>query len=393
MIDVNDEFKITMDVAVIAKILKTGIISKKDNKTTIAISLFLVLLCFELGCYYAPKKLEAGYDSATGLKPPQYAKPAEAAASEKPELSEDRKLHYNGYAKLRVTEMDEILNRVADLAAASGGYTEKRTSVLVTVRVPVSRFHSVFKEMLALGAVLQKSITVNDITEEYTDIELRLSLAKEMQKRLTDLLAKAETEEEKLELLREIRRVTEEIEYLTTLVEMLKSLAEYSRLTVEVEQRHAMGTNTGADDIAEFRWIHSLSPFRRDVWASGKKLEFEVPKEMVALDKKGRWIAESADGTIFWACKLENKPRGDTDFWFEALKYRLAPEFESSELDRAGKFRILRLADRAKDSYIYLVGVRVEGDRLELVEVCYPSVAREKRYGKAILESISRGEK
>lgn len=326
------------------------------------------------------------------FKPPA-ASTGTTASDDKPQISEDRKLHYNGYVKLRAIDPDEILNRAVEIAASAGGYVENRTLLAVTVRVPVARFDAIFKKMLALGPVLNKSVTVRDITDEYTDIELRLSLAREMQKRLTDLLAKAETEEEKLELLREIRRVNEEIEYLTTLMETLKSLADFSRVTVEVEPRQALETKTFTDDIAEFRWIHSLSPFRRDVSASGKKLEFEVPQEMVVLGKKGQWIAESADGAVFWACELENKPRGDTDFWFEAVKFRLGPEFESTEPDRAGKFRMLRLADRAKDSYIYLVGVCVEGDGLALVEIHYPSAAHEKRYGKRVIESITKGEK
>ena len=73
-------------------------------------------------------------------------------------------------------------------------------------------FQGVFDKILTLGQVLDKSITAQDITDSYNDVELRLKIAQATGRRLMVLLEKAETEKEKLKLLQEIQRINEKIE-------------------------------------------------------------------------------------------------------------------------------------------------------------------------------------
>lgn len=321
---------------------------------------------------------------------------ATATGEQKPESPPapvKRLVHYNGYAKLRVTRPTEVLDQVVALAASLGGFTERLAANSVTIRVPVETFEDTFEKVLLLGDVLEKSISAQDVTDAVMEIGLRLQTAEATRERLILLLAKARTEQEKLELLAQIQRLTEEIDRMQNQVRTLESLAAFSRLTVETVQREAMSARSSDEEIAEFRWIQRLSPFRRDVAYDGKLLELQVPEGLVALDNKRTFLTESADGAVFWATRLKNRPEGSSDFWLEALKVRLEPEFESVTSETVGNFKLLRLKDKSESPYLYLLGVYAHGDDLDLVEVYYPSPAHETRYGAAVKASIQGGAK
>jgi hypothetical protein len=370
----------------------------------------IVALALQTGCAAKKQAMRvSGPRAAAGLAPQEagaiFAKglrrvsEAEEARPSLDEVMRDastapsaRLIHYNGSARLRVTGVSEALDRAAKIAASRGGYVEKLAATEITIRVPVAEFAAAFEELLKLGDVLDKSVTAEDVTDSYSDLDLRLQVARATRERLLSLLAAVKTEKERIELLREIQRLTEEIDDLGTEIKTLASLAALSRITVRVEPRQSLSRQPTNDEIAEFRWIQRLSPFRREVAAEGSRLEIACPTGMVVLSKDGAWIAESADGAVLWTSRRRNEPRGDSAFWLDAIRTRLAPDFASAEVTDAGTFHFIEFVDRADDPYHYLVGVRTQDDHLDIVEVYYPTPAHKMRYGDAILSSIAKGE-
>jgi hypothetical protein len=304
-----------------------------------------------------------------------------------------RLIHYNGFARLRVTDVTEALDEASAIATSRGGYVEKLTATEITIRVPVAEFAAVLDQVLKLGDVLDKSVTAEDVTEAYADLDLRLQIARATRERLLALLGGAKTEKERIEMLREIQRLTEEIDDLGTEIKTLASLAALSRITMQVEPRQSASPRSTDDEIAEFRWIQRVSPFRRDVAGEGSRLEIDCPPGMVVVSKNGAWIAESADGAVLWTSRRRNEPRGESAFWIEAIRTRLASEFASAEVTEAGTFHLIELVDRSDEPYHYLVGVRANENHLDIVEIYYPTAAHKARYGDAILSSIAKGER
>ena len=368
--------------------------SKPYPQIPIFIALLLLMICLGSGC--AMQQTTRGTGNAASMekafapKTEVYRPKGPSQMRQTVQDPEERMIHYNGYLKLRATNPDDVIESAIQLATSAGGYVERRDSTTVTLRVPVARFNDTLARVEKLGDVLEKSVTVEDITDAFMDIDLRLKIAEKTRNRLMELLEKADTEEAKIKLLKEIQRLNEEIENLTNQKNTLSSLANYSRLTLALVPRQVFSGRSADDDVTEFKWIYSLSPFRRDIAMQGELLKFRTPKEMVALDKKDLWISESADGTIFWASRRLNNPKGNTDFWFEAIRYRLEPEFTKSEVKQLGNFKVLRLVQGDEQSYIYLVGVHADEKWIELVEVYFPSTDQETRYGEAVFDSIAK---
>ncbi|MCB9763363.1 MAG: DUF4349 domain-containing protein [Alphaproteobacteria bacterium] len=304
-----------------------------------------------------------------------------------------RKVFYNGFVRLRVTDAEDTVAQVVEMVEARGGYVERRSLRSVTVRVPVDTFLDTYEAVQALGDVLDESLTAQDVTDAFTETELRLRVAEDTRARLQELLAQATEEQEKIALLREIQRLTEQIDQIEAELRTLSQLAAYSRLTVEAQPRQLTAGSDRPPPPGALAFLRRLSPFKRDVAANNKHLPLEVPEGFVALDLKRRFVAESADGAAVWAHKRENQPQGDAAFWVAAMSDAHASDFASAEIATFGAWQVLRLVEAGADEpYEYWVGFRVDGKWLHVVEVYLPSPAHAARYGDALRSILSAGE-
>jgi hypothetical protein len=318
----------------------------------------------------------------------------EAVPVARDEVARERMIHYDGFMHLRTPRPVEVVDEATRIVEDAGGYVEQLDGERAVFRVPVAEFQTVFDRLLDLGDVLDRSVTAEDVTDAFMDADLRLKIARATHQRLVELLAKAREEKEKIRILREIQRIRTEIETLSAQRDRLLSMARFSRITLLIEARKLDGSTSRQESIAAFEWISRLSPFDDQVARSGRPLKFDVPEGMVGLDRKGLWAAESADGAVMRASRHDLQPVGDTDFWMEAVRLRLGPEYADARVVEKGDFKLLRLEDRSETPCIYLVGLHVNRSRaLEVVEVYYPTSAHENRYSEQVFTSIARGAK
>ena len=148
--------------------------------------------------------LDSGSDEGDRVQPELVAVPEKT--------QQERKRVYSGYARLLVDIMDEEKKRITAVAEESGGYIESSYETAIVIRVPAEDFERIFREILSFGEVLRKSVETVDVTEYYEDLDTRLDIAAKTRERLYRLLEKTDDVEERLKILREIRRLTEEIE-------------------------------------------------------------------------------------------------------------------------------------------------------------------------------------
>jgi hypothetical protein len=314
-------------------------------------------------------------------KAPEPAPPSPAA----------RMVHYDGFARVRVTRVDEALDAVAKLAEGLGGRVERLSASDISVRVPAATFDQAFAAVLELGDVLDRTVRADDITEQFTAVDLRVKTLRATRDRLIALLAKATEENEKLLLLREITRVTEELDQLESQLRTLSDLAGMARISVQAVPREAF-RGAGGPDVAGFEWIRRLSPFNRGVFDDDRRVDLPEAAGLVALSKKGPYIAESADGTVVWTLRRPNDPEGDATFWIASVEDRLSEDFAAVTRLEAGLFTCLVLHQAGvEEPYQWRICAQPVGKHLHVAQVYFPSAAQVERYESGVMAAIAGG--
>lgn len=163
-----------------------------------------------------------------------------SAKEEKPQPPVKPMLVYTGNLRLQVTEESEIpatLDKVIDLAESLGGYLSGRKDTSVEVRIPSYRFREGFTAIEKFAPVLSRTVSADDVSEQFHDLEVRLSNLRATQKRLQEFLARAAGIPDVLTVERELERVNQEIDGIEGKLRFLRSRAAFSIVTVAIETK------------------------------------------------------------------------------------------------------------------------------------------------------------
>jgi hypothetical protein len=229
-------------------------------------------------------------------------------------------------------------------------------------------------------------VSTADVTEQFLDLERRLQIATVSRDRLYELLERAEDSDERVSILREIRRLTEEIERLQTSLDSLSRLIQYSRITIQLIAR--IQTTQAMLLRVPFAWIASLSPLYATLGAASAPIPVTVPDDFALFDEGTQVHAESADGVRFRIGARENRPAGNVEFWQEAIRYHLGPLYSSAEPVEIGVFGGVRLESKDTDPFVYLIAMTVRDDELVVAEVFYPDLTAEEAHRSSVTEAL-----
>lgn len=304
-------------------------------------------------------------DESAGEEKP--APPTEGA----PEA--DRKRIYNGSAGLIVDDRDAVRKELEALALETGGYIESSYADYLVLRVPAERFNETFETILLMGTVDFREISSWDVTDQFSDLSRRLDTAQKTRERLYALLERTKDAEERAAILREIGRLSEEIEALKQQKELLESRIAFSRISVTLIPRLQEGAMGRA---IPFGWIASLDPLSP---VSGKlraRVVLEPGEGFAVFDRESIFMAEDADGNSLFISSVDNHPRGDGRFWQEALLFHLKDYYADAEpltIPMGGKeFSAVSFTSRDREPFSYTVGVLAEDDDLHILEIFAP---------------------
>jgi hypothetical protein len=164
-------------------------------------------------------------------------------------------LIYTATLHLAVFQVEQQMNNVERLAKEYGGYLSVRNDAQITIRIPRGKFDDVLKSIEKLGDVVHRSITAQDVTDEYVDLEIRLKNARAIRDRLAALLDKAGVKEA-IEIQKELGRVTEEIERMEGRLKLLKDKIAFSTITVSFQPVDSQPVRDAT--ILPFPWLQDL---------------------------------------------------------------------------------------------------------------------------------------
>lgn len=131
----------------------------------------------------------------------------------------------------------ESIDEITDVAEELGGYLVSQNQTSVSVRVPSKHFRKALRDLGSKGDVVRRQVTAQDVSEEYHDLEVQLTNLLAVQKRLQQLLAKAQNVDEALRVGQRLDQIGSQIDRIKGRLQFLRTRAAYSLITVNLQER------------------------------------------------------------------------------------------------------------------------------------------------------------
>lgn len=153
-------------------------------------------------------------------------------------------LIYVGTFTLEAQEADikVLSDRMVDKTKGLGGYLSQRSSHSLTVRVPAKEFTAASDFVRTLGKVKFENATAQDITMQYSDLKIRLDVQQKTLARYQELLKKADSVKDAVEVEREMGRITERVEQLKGQIRYYDSQVAFSTISVNFNEPYTAFT-------------------------------------------------------------------------------------------------------------------------------------------------------
>lgn len=165
----------------------------------------------------------------------------------------ERKLIKTGSVTFETKELETTRKIVLELVNEHNGYvasdnqykSDDRISTTISVRVPAKSFDFVL-ERIAKGVEKfdNKNIHISDVTEQFLDVEARLKTKKALETKYLEILKKAKTVRETLDVERELGKLRGDIEATEGRLKYLQSQVSFSTLNITFYKKNA-GSEVG----------------------------------------------------------------------------------------------------------------------------------------------------
>lgn len=154
-----------------------------------------------------------------------------------------KKLIKNGEMGIAVGNINQTKKQIDQLIKNNKAYvqsevfrnTETSENLEILIRVPHQNFDALVNSFSnGIGAVDYKNISTNDVTEEYTDVSIKLANKKIYLEKYRDLLSKASSTKDMLEIQENIRNLEDEIDVAEGRLRFIDDRVNYSSLKLNL---------------------------------------------------------------------------------------------------------------------------------------------------------------
>ena len=216
--------------------------------------LFVFMLLFAFSCKkstssnYESKEMAMPAASTDAMKPQAEGGGEGGGATLKKEIDKTQKIIKDGSLEIEVNNIQAYKTSTDTLVKKFGGYYENdvfnannyQSNYNLTIRIPTTNFETFVANIINEegGRVTMKDLHARDVTEEYTDVEIRLTNARNYLQRYNELLKKATSIKDILEIQQKIKDVELEIESMTGRLKYMNDRIDYSTLHVSLVEKH-----------------------------------------------------------------------------------------------------------------------------------------------------------
>lgn len=166
------------------------------------------------------------------------------------DIKTDRKIIQTKYYVIETLEFDKTVPVVEKLVNEHSGYLESsqvsgRTlyenyysnrTAYYTMRIPAERLNQFSEKLEAIGNVIDKSTSKEDVTTQLVDVEARIKTLEVQETRLIELLKTGGDLKDILEIEKQLSDVRYEIESYKATMKSLESQVSYSTVQLELRE-------------------------------------------------------------------------------------------------------------------------------------------------------------
>ncbi|MFJ5713478.1 DUF4349 domain-containing protein [Neobacillus sp. NPDC093127] len=166
---------------------------------------------------------------------------------------------YQADLQLRVKKFNQTVRNLEDSALKYGGYIaesnvtkegKEQVSGSIKIRIPQKHFQDFLHEAEGKAAeVLQRTITGQDVTEEYVDLESRLKSKRVVEERLLTFMKGAAKTEDLLKISADLAAVQEEIETIEGKMKFLENQTSLSTVNITLYENKVVVPNIEKDKL------------------------------------------------------------------------------------------------------------------------------------------------
>lgn len=152
-----------------------------------------------------------------------------------------KKVIKNGHMRIQVGDIKKAQNQVADILKKNNAYiqteqfqnTDVDENLDLVIRVPHKNFDALINSFSdGVGSVLSKNISSDDVTEEYTNVSIKLANKKIYLEKYRDMLRSASTTKDMIEIQETIRELEDEIDVAEGRLRFIDDRVNYSTLNL-----------------------------------------------------------------------------------------------------------------------------------------------------------------
>ncbi|MFC5873499.1 protein of unknown function [Chryseobacterium arachidis] len=164
-----------------------------------------------------------------------------------------KKIIKNGNMRIQVGDIRKAQNQINSIIKNNQAYIQKEEfqntdtddNLDITIRVPHKNFDALVNSFSeGVGSVLSKNISSDDVTEEYTDVSIKLANKKIYLEKYRDMLKSAKTTKDMLEIQENIRELEDEIDVSEGRLRFIDDRVNYSTLNLSLYKEKVRSSTT-----------------------------------------------------------------------------------------------------------------------------------------------------
>lgn len=162
---------------------------------------------------------------------------------------QDQKLIKTVTMEAETEDLDTLLDQLDTRIGELGGYVEYRNvyngsayasyrnrSADLTIRIPATDLGAFVGHVEGISNIISVNESQDDVTLQYVDTQSRIEALEVEQERLLELLAKAETMSDLLEIEQRLTEVRYDLESTTSQLRVLENLVSYATVELEIRE-------------------------------------------------------------------------------------------------------------------------------------------------------------